>query len=1149
MRSLIAVGAASALTIGLAPPGAASAPAAAAPAAAPASAVSAGPAGVVDGDGIELSRTEQPVAPGAELSTFHRLESDKWLSAQALSIDLTSDLRVDYLAPENVADAAPVSELAAAHDPGEGRTTVAAINGDFFDINATQAPLGTGISAGRLTQSASPGTGTGVTEAVGIGPESAGRILELYFDGTAVLPGGRTPLAAYNAAAVPANGIGLYTPQWGEADRAQAVADAADVTEVLVEDGLVASVSDKAGGGPIPDGAFVLLGREAGAGTLGALAAGDAVATEYAPRTGDGGPLPTTAVGGRGLLVVDGEPQNWEGRPNNATAPRTAVGFSRDGQDMHILTVDGRQSHSGGVTLTELAVMMADLGAHNALNLDGGGSSTLLARDPGASEPDLVNSPSDGEERPVPNGLAITAPEGSGTATGFRVGTAADPAVAPTGDTVPGGHPDRVFPGLTRQLTAVAHDETYGPADSPTPRWHSARPRVGTVDRDGVFHAGRPGTTEITASRHRADGATELTVVGELDRIEPTARRVGLADPDATGTFGILGHDAAGTSAPIEPADVALTYDTSLFTIEPDPASGGFRVTAASAAPSASGLVEVAVAGTSTVLAVTVGLDDTAVADFENAGDWTFSHARADGSLAPEPAGHDGGALRITYDFGLSTATRAAYATPPADIPVAGQPQSFTLWIEGDGRGSWPSLHLKDAHGTAQVLRGEHITWEGWRQVTFDVPEGVAYPLSVHRFYLAETRPDQAYADSIVIDDLRARTPPAVELPPAGRHDDPLIGSAAEAAGRDWQFAVVSDAQFVARAPDSDIVAAARRTLREARAADPDFVVINGDWVDEGSPADLDFAREVIEDELGDDLPWYYLPGNHEVMGGSIDAFEAEFGESPMTFDHEGTRFITLDTSSLTLRGGGWEQMQELRGQLDDAAGDRSVGSVVVMGHVPPRDTTAQPASQLTDRLEAALLEDWLTDFRRETGKGTAYFGAHVGIFDSYHLSGVPWFIGGNAGKAPSAPAAEGGFSGWALVGVDEVSHGEQARARQRPHEVLPDWLSVQTRPHVDALELTAPDALTAGETAAAEAVLTQNTQGTAREVPVASPVSADWTGSRRLHIGDPDDAGRRDIAAFDPATGELTGLRPGTVTLGVEVSGEEQSARVRVTR
>ncbi|MEK8142058.1 hypothetical protein NKH18_03815 [Streptomyces sp. M10(2022)] len=60
-----------------------------------------------------------------------------------------------------------------------------------------------------------------------------------------------------------------------------------------------------------------------------------------------------------------------------------------------------------------------------------------------------------------------------------------------------------------------------------------------------------------------------------------------------------------------------------------------------------------------------------------------------------------------------------------------------------------------------------------------------------------------------------------------------MIDPAAVTEGRDWQFAVMSDAQFVARDPGSAIVQQARRTLREIKAARPDFLVVNGDLVDE----------------------------------------------------------------------------------------------------------------------------------------------------------------------------------------------------------------------------------------------------------------------------------------------------------------------------
>ncbi len=1089
---------------------------------------------VVDGDGIETARGARPIAPGVELTSYDRLESDKWLRVDALSVDLGKGARADYLHSGKVAERRTVSELAAAHDAGKGRRTVAAINADFFDINETGAPQGAGIKDGQVVQSPAPGT----NRAVGIGPEDAGRVLEVYFEGTLSVPGGEHALAAYNAANVPAGGIGAYTEAWGTADRALTVDKAQPVAEALIEGGKVVSVSDKADSGAIAAGATVLVGREAGADVLKGLKAGDAVGIAYRPRT-NSGPVPRTAVGGRELLVVDGVAQNHEGQGNNTAAPRTAVGFSVDGRKMHILTVDGRQADSGGVTLTELGVMMREAGAHNALNLDGGGSSTLLAREPGSDALQVENSPSDGSERTVPNGLAFTAADGSGRLKGYWVETRTPALAAPTADPVKGGHPERVFPGLTRALTASGYDETYGPVEG-RPQWRAERGDIGRVTGDGLFTARRSGSTDVRASSGSAHGETELTVVDDLARIEPTTRRVGLADASATGTFGLVGYDAHGTSAPIEPRDVRLDYDKAQLEIRDD-GRGAFQVKSLS--PKGAGQIKATVQGKETLLVVSVGLDEQSVAAFDDAASWTFSQARAAGRIEPTPDGRTGTGIALTYDFTLSTATRAAYVNPPQRIQVPGSPQSFKLWIKGDGKGAWPSLHLKDGAGSDLVLRGPYVTWTGWQQVTFTVPQGTAMPVSVFRFYLAEATATKQYTGAIVIDELTAQVPPTVDVPEQPTVKDDLIDSAADTEGRDWRFAVMSDAQFVAREPDSPIVRQARRTLREIKAAQPDFLVINGDLVDEGAPADLTFARKILTEELGDSVPWYYVPGNHEVMGGKIDNFTAEFGAAQRVFDHEGTRFVTLDTSSLSLRGGGFAQIKQLRTALDQAAKDPAVSSVAVIQHVPPRDPTAAKGSQLGDRKEAALLEAWLADFRRTSGKGAAFIGSHVGVFHAAHVDSVPYLINGNSGKNPAGAADEGGFTGWSLVGVDRISGVEQYAARQRPWEGGADWISVQTRAHTDQLTLDAPPTLRPGQSGGVKASVTQG----ARQVPVAFPVSADWTGSPNLYIGDPDDARPRHVAAYDPETGELTALRAGSVTLAVTVNGVTQRAEVLI--
>ena len=73
-----------------------------------------------------------------------------------------------------------------------------------------------------------------------------------------------------------------------------------------------------------------------------------------------------------------------------------------------MVTVDGRQpGYSVGVTLAEMGRLMVSLGATDALNLDGGGSTVMAARSPRTGVFDVVNRPSDGVERRLTQALAV----------------------------------------------------------------------------------------------------------------------------------------------------------------------------------------------------------------------------------------------------------------------------------------------------------------------------------------------------------------------------------------------------------------------------------------------------------------------------------------------------------------------------------------------------------------------------------------------------------------------------------------------------------------------------------------------------------------------------------------------------------------------
>ncbi len=117
------------------------------------------------------------------------------------------------------------------------------------------------------------------------------------------------------------------------------------------------------------------------------------------------------AISGNLLLLRNGN--IIEGLDNSEAEPRTAVGLDRAGRRLIIVVVDGRQSgYSQGATVAEIAQILKEHKAFRGINMDGGGSSTLVKANSNG-EAELLNSPvhggNPGTERPVGNHLGISA--------------------------------------------------------------------------------------------------------------------------------------------------------------------------------------------------------------------------------------------------------------------------------------------------------------------------------------------------------------------------------------------------------------------------------------------------------------------------------------------------------------------------------------------------------------------------------------------------------------------------------------------------------------------------------------------------------------------------------------------------------------------
>lgn len=294
---------------------------------------------------------------------------------------------------------------------GRGRTSetarragaMAAINGGFFSDSGD--PLGCLAVDGEIISEPLPGrTCAGITD--------DGQLLfdALRLDATASDETGAVTISGINRERG-ADELILYRPAYGATTSTNAFG-----AEVIVSSDVVQQVADGRGNSPITPGGYVLSGHGRGrAALLAAFKPGDRMTLRVRLVPASGDPRWDSVrhvIGGGPRLLANGQFIGGEGfRPSLSERrhPRTAIGRLADGRIV-LMVVGGRQPyHSLGMTLVELAALMRQLGVTDAMNLDGGGSTTLVVRGV------VINLPSDETgERPVSDVLLVLPPAAGG---------------------------------------------------------------------------------------------------------------------------------------------------------------------------------------------------------------------------------------------------------------------------------------------------------------------------------------------------------------------------------------------------------------------------------------------------------------------------------------------------------------------------------------------------------------------------------------------------------------------------------------------------------------------------------------------------------------------------------------------------------------
>ncbi len=208
------------------------------------------------------------------------------------------------------------------------------------------------------------------------------------------------------------------------------------------------------------------------------------------------------AIGGPNIIVKDGQiTPNAYG--DTAYYPRTTIGIKADGKIVFI-TADGRQAPTScGQTLVEVAQQMISLGCVDAIQLDGGGSATIVSKHEGEESLSVRNSPSDGVERIVSTAWLVYS-------------TAAPSGTFDHANLYPNN--ELYTPESTVQFSATGADTSGAAVDLPADGTFSlANAAAGTIDSEtGLFTAAAGFTGDVTVNYmvgEQVKGSTTVSIV------------------------------------------------------------------------------------------------------------------------------------------------------------------------------------------------------------------------------------------------------------------------------------------------------------------------------------------------------------------------------------------------------------------------------------------------------------------------------------------------------------------------------------------------------------------------------------------------------------------------------------------------------------
>ncbi|MBP3284632.1 MAG: phosphodiester glycosidase family protein [Clostridia bacterium] len=725
----------------------------------------------------DMTSEKQPIASGTTYQNIKRLTTEGWLNINILEVDLEDEYtEMDMLIhPEGIYQLATVKE----HAVNNG--AVAAINSDFFSWvsgKSNGSPIGFEMKDGEIVSSAYyknavehsmltfsldennfPFYNYIKTEEIKLVNENGESIA----------------VADINKVSSNYENPVVFNAYWSKTSFGNS--EFWDMVEFVVEDGRLKEIRDCREGVTIPKNGYVVCARGEKAYQIKCLFnVGDKV--ELVVENNIDMSKMKTAISGGTMLVTNGQTlENSFTHDISGYHPRTAVGTSKDNKTLYMVTVDGR-GFSKGVTQTELAYLMAEIGCYHAVNLDGGGSTQMVGRLPGDRVLSTLNVPT--ENRKVINALGIlsTAPKSSLSQLKLSVSA------------------ENVFVNHEVSLSVKGYDKYVNPIEIPIDKvkWKVSGVS-GSVDNSGAFSAKTSGIAKITATYAGVSESIEVRVLGDVGELKTNQREIVLAKGQ-TFALQITAKDIEGYTAEYKPSNLRFTTSNLYVTVSDEGVitakEHGSTLITIYAGETARAFVKVTVTGEVEEL----------VCDFEEK-EFTFRGYptdSVDGDVTLSSTSHTGNkSAKLDYDFTDTSKTRGAYLVFEEPILIDKDSTKVTFWAYSKKK--QPNIMLKvqveDAEGKEHLIQvAESIDSTKWTE--YEIPiANLSLPTKLQRIYVAELEGKKGVDSSIFIDSLyitkKAEAESAIVLPENTRPID-LAQREAEVKEDSFQFIFCGDA-------------------------------------------------------------------------------------------------------------------------------------------------------------------------------------------------------------------------------------------------------------------------------------------------------------------------------------------------------------------